>query len=164
MKLCEMTPEEFVHRMKASLEEQLNYLYKNKEFVENTRNFTRKEIGEKMWNQVFPQGRETPNNYFWILHDAKTNMVVGHLWLLIKPEDNTLFIGDIIIEEEVRGIGYGTICLKLIEEMGKNQFAAKYLELHVFKDNLKARKLYLRFGFEDKNEDSTGFTMAKAIN
>ena len=163
MKLCEMTSKEFVQIMRDSLELQLNDLYNYKEFIDNTQDFTREEIREKMWNQIFPQGRETPNNFFWIIHDANTNKKVGHLWLFTKPEDEILFIGDIFVDEEFRGRGYGTKCLELVEKMGKNKLASNILELHVFKHNPKARKLYLRFGFKDKKEDTTGFTMLKKI-
>ena len=163
MKLSEMTSKEFGQIMRESLELQLDDLYNYKEFIENTKNLTREDVREKMWNQVFPQGRETPNNYFWVLHDANTNMKVGHLWLFFKPEDKILFIGDIFVDEKLRGKGYGTKCLELVEKMEKNKFNSNLLELHVFKHNTKARKLYLRLGFKDKNEDTTGFTMLKKI-
>jgi len=158
-----MTPKEFDQIMRESLEIHLDDLYNYKEFIESTQNLTRKKIREKMWNQILPQGQETPNNYFWILHDANTNKKVGYLWLFTKPENKILFIGQIFVDEEFRGRGYGTKCLGLVEKMGKNKFASNSLELHVFKHNPKARKLYIRFGFKDKNEDTTGFTMVKKI-
>jgi len=161
MILIEMPSQDFDPLMKASLHRFITDLYMTE--TEMTQNNSPEELGEKMWNQIFPQGQNTPNQFFWILHEEAIKMNVGCLWLSLNPEEESLFIGDIFVDHEYRGNGYGTKCLELVEKMGKHKFNIKNLELHVSKHNPRAKKLYEAFGFELGREETSGYAMIKKI-
>lgn len=62
-------------------------------------------------------------------------------------EDGVLFLLNVVVDEAVRGKGYGKILVKETLEAACN-FGAEKLCLQVVADNTVAVKLYESFGFE----------------
>jgi ribosomal protein S18 acetylase RimI-like enzyme len=65
------------------------------------------------------------------------------------PKD-TLFIYDIVIEEHLRGKGYGRAALLLLEDVAR-ALGKRRISLHVFAHNDRARRLYEELGYRPTN-------------
>jgi len=63
-----------------------------------------------------------------------------------KMKHQSLFV--IIVDEKRRGQGIGTLLIKEMMRMAKNQFNVELLHLEVYEDN-PAYRLYKRLGFEE---------------
>lgn len=59
----------------------------------------------------------------------------------------TGYISHVVVYKPYRGMGYGNQLVKLIIEIGRHS-QVNYIWLHVQKDNLLAKHLYLKYGFE----------------
>ena len=92
-------------------------------------------------------------NYKLIITKGK---VIGSL-LVVKHKDGYL-LDEIYLEENFRNKGIGTNIIKniLIEK--------NIVYLWTYKDNIKAIKLYLKFGFEIKEETETRYFMKFVTN
>jgi len=163
IELQKMTVEEFESIMEKSLLEFISDLEVYREEFEEKFDTSPKMFAESKWSQMLPDGINTENNYFWIIKKLDSMEPIGHLWLLEYPEKKVTFIADIFLKKEYRGAGYGTFVLKYVEKIAKMDHLSKAIELHVFKHNPRALKLYERIGFENFKEDFTGNTMIKKI-
>ena len=163
IELQKMAVEEFESIMKKSFKKYISDLDVYREEFEKNFDFSPKKFAEKQWSQMLPNGINTENNYFWIIKKFDSVEFIGHLWLLKHPEKKKTFIADIFLKKEYRGAGYGTFVLKFVEKIAKIDHLSKAIELHVFKHNPKAMKLYERIGFENIEKDFTGYTMIKKI-
>ncbi len=100
---------------------------------------------------------------FWIIKKGDSGEPLGHLWLVKEPKKDNTFISDIFLKKGHRGGGYGTFVLNLVEKIAKKDHLSKAIELHVFKHNPRAVKLYERMGYEKIEEDFTGYRLIKKI-
>lgn len=102
------------------------------------------------FTSLLPQGKSTRNNFVYSIVDEKDNeRRVGIIWYAVDSQHfprNTVFIYDIVIDEDMRGKGYGRASLLLLEDraraLGKQRMA-----LHVFGHNERARRLYEELGY-----------------
>lgn len=108
---------------------------------------------------LLPKGRETPDHYFFTLHDERTNERVGELWFALQRQEGwpQLFIFWIGIDEAHRRRGHAASALAAVEAEAKRLGAVR-VALHVFGDNAGARALYGRSGFVEAD-----LVMAKAV-
>ena len=78
---------------------------------------------------------------------------MGMIWYAVDrpqfPKD-TLFIYDIVIDEDKLGKGHGRAALLLLEDMAR-ALEKKRISLHVFAHNERARKLYDELGYRPTN-------------
>lgn len=81
--------------------------------------------------------------------------VIGHLMLRYTNGDkNTLRVGFVIVDDSMRGQGYGKKMLKMAEDYAFGILKAKRLTLGVFENNPSAYHCYKAAGFcEIKTED-----------
>ncbi|MEA2520718.1 MAG: hypothetical protein QOI81_364 [Actinomycetota bacterium] len=108
------------------------------------------EQSEREQSELLPDGLRTPGHRLVIAEDPATGQQVGWLWLGDRKSDagHVAWVYDIVVEEGVRGSGYGRAILAQAEvlatEMGLNR-----IELNVFGDNGAARALYESSGYHE---------------
>lgn len=78
------------------------------------------------------------------------NNVVGHLILRNPGDDKTVIrLGFIIVDNKMRGKGYGKILLNLAIKYAKEELNATEINLGVFKNNESAYRCYSSVGFKE---------------
>ncbi len=107
------------------------------------------ELSRKSFEQLLPEGLNTPNSYLYAVVDPAVDVKVGYLWIHIsdEPLGRSAFIYDIMIYENFQGKGYGTQTMSALEEEAKRLQVDKIL-LHVFGHNKIALGLYQKMGYE----------------
>ena len=91
-----------------------------------------------------PDGIHTKDQYLWSIIDERENKI-GILWVQIK--ERNAFIFDFVIDESLRGKGFGKQALAAMDEKLKSM-NVESVGLHVFGDNVSAQELYKKMGFE----------------
>ena len=75
--------------------------------------------------------------------------VVGHIILRYPdPSKTVIRFGFVIVDDSLRGKGYGKQMLQLAIQKAKNEFGAKKISLGVFDNNLSAFHCYESVGFK----------------
>ncbi len=100
---------------------------------------------EDDFNNIIPQGLDTPDNYFFSIVNEKEEDV-GYIWYLIDGNIGA-FICDLFIKEDFRRKGYASQTLDLMEHEVK-QHGCKAITLNVFDFNIEARALYEKCGYK----------------
>ena len=95
--------------------------------------------------QLLPDGLTSKNQHLFTIVDEETNAKVGVLW--VNSEGGHAFIYDFIINETLRGKGYGKQALIALDEKLKTM-NVESVGLHVFGDNISAQELYKKTGFQ----------------
>ncbi|XXX78955.1 GNAT family N-acetyltransferase [Sorangium sp. So ce134] len=92
------------------------------------------------------QGLATPDHHLFAVLEGSA--VVGHLWIGLTTVDGfrSAFIYDIQLREGARGRGLGRRVMALAEETARG-LDARDVELHVFAQNTRARRLYESLGY-----------------
>ena len=100
------------------------------------------------FNSYLPLGLKTTGHDFYQIKDASGNPC-GYLWYGERLERNkrSIFIYDILVEEQFRGRGYAKWMLGWLENTVKCMNIDE-ITLHVLGYNYKARELYETNGFE----------------
>ena len=85
--------------------------------------------------------------------------VIGHLILRNPTEDKSIVrLGFIIVDNKVRGMGYGKKLLKLAINWARERLNAKEINLGVFKENIGAYKCYASIGFKEIGVEKSIYT------
>lgn len=109
------------------------------------------ELAKLTFTELLPDGLDTKDHYLYLLEvDGE---IVGNLWLCnrVSPSgERFLFIYDIEIKEDFRGMGYSKSALYLTQEKAR-ELGVNSIGLHVFGSNKIARNLYKGFGFVETN-------------
>jgi ribosomal protein S18 acetylase RimI-like enzyme len=106
------------------------------------------------WASLLPDGIHSKYQYLWSILDEQGHKL-GVLWVQIK--DGRAFIYDFIVDEGLRGKGYGKQALAALDEKLKDM-EVESVALHVFGDNSRAQELYKKMGFQ-----VTGIHMKKDL-
>ena len=94
--------------------------------------------------------KEPDNFYPWIAFDEE-NHVVGHFIMRYLNGNNKLLrFGWVIVDDSIRGKGYGTEMLRLGLKYAFDILGVDKVTLGVFENNESAHKCYMKAGFEDK--------------
>ena len=81
--------------------------------------------------------------------------VVGHIMLRYPdPSKTVIRFGFVIVDDQLRGKGYGKQMLRLAIQKAKNEFGAKKITLGVFDNNPSAFHCYESVGFKVIGTDS----------
>ena len=100
---------------------------------------------KSMLREILPQGELTSGHEFrWITHAGNR---VGRIWFGPTPGDETtLYIWDILVDNDQQGLGYGGATLDLVAGLARQRqlFA---VALTVFDTNPEARRLYESKGY-----------------
>ena len=99
-------------------------------------------------DRLLTNGLETPEHFLYMvqLKDSKTEDQIGYLWLNVNENKRSCFVCDIYLFEQFRSKGLGMKILELIDTRMVEQKIQK-ISLHVFGDNVIARKLYDKLGY-----------------
>ncbi len=110
------------------------------------------------FNRLLPDGLKTKDSFLYSVKNGE--QIVGFTWFVIRgAQDNRkAFICDIIVEEELRGKGYGRSTMLLVEQEAK-KLGLKQIGLHVFAFNERAVGLYQSLGYL-----TTDLTMEKSLS
>ena len=102
-------------------------------------------------NAFYAEIRENGGKPYSFYEDDK---LIGHFVLrMLKDEKiDTLRIGFIIVDNSVRGKGYGSKMLSAAIPFGFKEYSAQRITLGVFENNPKARKCYESVGFTQWGE------------
>jgi RimJ/RimL family protein N-acetyltransferase len=106
--------------------------------------------------ELLPEGVATPNHYLFTIVGDPTGEKLGAIWLAVEPRGG--FIYDLLILEPYRRRGYAEEAMHRIEDVAREKGVSK-ISLHVFGDNLGARKLYAKLGYAETN-----VVMAKSLS
>jgi ribosomal protein S18 acetylase RimI-like enzyme len=109
----------------------------------------------KSFESLLPDGIHSKNQYIWSILDEENNKV-GVLWVQVK--DQKAFIYNFVIDEALRGQGFGKQALAAMDAKLKSM-DVQSVALHVFGDNVSAQGLYKKMGFE-----ITGIHMRKIFD
>lgn len=106
------------------------------------------ELARKSFENYLPQKYHTENHFLRTVV-GEGNELVGFYWfaLIGAANNKRAFIYDIIVEENMRGKGFGRKVMELIEAEVK-ELGIKSLSLHVFASNKVAVGLYDSLNFE----------------
>jgi ribosomal protein S18 acetylase RimI-like enzyme len=102
------------------------------------------ERSRKEFEHYLPDGIHSKDQYLYSIVDDNATKI-GVLWVQVK--DRKAFIFDFVIDEELRGKGYGKQALAAMDEQLKSM-EVESVELHVFGDNIPAQELYKKAGFQ----------------
>lgn len=102
------------------------------------------------YDRLLPQGRATPDHYLCIIIDEESGERVGLIWYWHDKARERVFLYDIIIDEDRRRQGYAAQALAQLENEAR-ALGAEQIGLHVFGNNVAARRLYEKMGYEETN-------------
>ena len=107
---------------------------------------------EREFQDLLPQGPDTPDNVLYTLHDPHEDADVGVLWYALQrtPHATTAFIYEVEVFEAYRRRGYATQAFTLLETDAAARGATR-IGLHVFGHNTAARALYEKLGYHATN-------------
>ncbi len=108
------------------------------------------ERSRREHDDLLPQGLGTSGHLVMIAEDDETGEQIGWLWIAERDSDagKVAWIYDIVIEEALRGRGYGR-ALMAEAELLAGQMGLSRVELNVFADNAVARSLYESSGYRE---------------
>jgi len=109
---------------------------------------------------LLPEGPATRDHFLYSVRDESAAAEVGIVWFALTNSGagRSVWIYDIIIDEDFRRRGYATRTLELVENRAA-ELGARRVELHVFGHNHGAHALYEKLGYT-----ATSITMAKPIH
>ena len=117
------------------------------------------ERSREEFNKLLKNGLRTENNYLYTAMDGDRD--VGILWIAIMKHDGvneTIWIYDIVVNENMRGKGYGYQIMNALEEKAR-ELNQSSISLHVFGHNTPAIELYKKCGY-----GITNIVMQKNLN
>jgi ribosomal protein S18 acetylase RimI-like enzyme len=131
-------------------------------FLEHlTRSYAEEHIRAGRWNpeeglaesrkeiqKLLPGGLETTNHFFYSIVGGSPEEKVGAIWLAIEPRGG--FVYDLQLDDTFRRRGYAEEAMRLLEHVAEERGVRK-ISLHVFADNVGARKLYTKLGYVETN-------------
>lgn len=118
-------------------------IWKEDESVE----LARAEIAEGL-----PQGVDTPNHHFLVVHDDGSGDRVGELWYCLRPRGSRqqLFVCWIGIDGQHRRRGHATAVFNRMDGEAR-RLGAYLVGLGVDGDDVAALSLYTKLGFVPRN-------------
>jgi ribosomal protein S18 acetylase RimI-like enzyme len=113
----------------------------------------------RQFQNLLPDGLDTPDQFLYAVHDAAQQRYVGYLWFGVMDDGGQVFavLYDFVIFDPYRRRGYGTQALQALEQRIEAQ-GLDEIRLHVFGHNHAARTLYEKLGYV-----TTDITMAKRL-
>ena len=112
------------------------------------------EWSKREFEHYLPEGIHSKDQYLYSITE-KSGRKIGVLGVQVK--DQKAFIYDFVIDETFRGKGYGKETLMALDEI-LNSMNVESIALQVFGDNIIAKELYKKMGYE-----ITGIQMKKRL-
>ncbi|MGZ4133015.1 MAG: GNAT family N-acetyltransferase [Actinomycetota bacterium] len=139
-----MTPEEFAAYLTWVVDDYAAELARNGKATGET------ALGQARasFDDLLPQGLDTPRQVLLVGEDAADGRRIGHLWFGPSDVEGRAWLYDVTVEEAQRGKGYGRALMQGFEDAARaHGYAAA--GLNVFGDNAVARSLYLSLGYRE---------------
>lgn len=76
--------------------------------------------------------------------------ILGFITINPRKFDNSLFIEEIFVKENCRNVGIGSTLLDFVDYLALKKFNYKNVQLSVHESNNRAKKLYIKKGFNFK--------------
>ena len=97
-------------------------------------------------------GCEEPANFYpWIALD-EDDRIVGHFIMrYLNGDKRVIRFGWVIVDDSIRGKGYGTEMLRTGLKYAFDVLGAKIISIGVYENNEIAHNCYKKLGFEDKS-------------
>jgi len=97
----------------------------------------------------------TAKNVFPFTAIDDDGKIVGHIMLRYPdPSKSVIRLGFVIVDDQLRGKGYGKQMLQLAIQKAKQEYGAKKISLGVFDNNTSALHCYESVGFKIIGTDS----------
>jgi ribosomal protein S18 acetylase RimI-like enzyme len=111
------------------------------------------------YEQLLPQGRATPGQHLFTIHDAAAAVDVGALWLAVvdHPGGRSGFVYDIAVLPAYRRQGHARAALAALDTLARD-WCLSEIGLHVFAQNVAAQALYRSLGYQ-----TTSINMLKRL-
>lgn len=93
---------------------------------------------------------EEDNFYPWIAYDDENNIVGHFIMRYLKGDNRILRFGWVIVNDSIRGKGYGTQMLKTGLTYAFDVLGVDKVTIGVFENNELAHNCYKKVGFVDK--------------
>ena len=145
--LRKMIENEFINWRKWHISDYTKDLIATGEYSETEA----KEEAESSYS-LLANGLSTLGHHLFIAEND-VGIPVGMIWYIIENE-NCIFIADFLVYDEYRRMGYGSAILTELECKVKPK-GYSIIELHVFKHNTAAIKLYDKCGFTPVEVDGS---------
>ncbi|MEM0157010.1 MAG: GNAT family N-acetyltransferase [Thermoplasmataceae archaeon] len=105
------------------------------------------DLSRKSFKNLLPDGKETEGHSIMNIVNVASEEYVGVLWVEWNNRDHrSTYVWDIIIYEEFRQKGYGSLALKSLEKMAREKGSLS-ITLHVFGHNKPALAMYSSLGY-----------------
>lgn len=117
---------------------------------------------KKEYNETFPQGYHTPENYFYVIQNDKKEDVGKIFYQTHYEKKDVAFITEFVIKEEHRNKGYGKSALKKVAEDAREK-GYKKMGLNVFLHNKISYPMYLKDGYKIIEEIDGNAIMEKEL-
>ena len=103
----------------------------------------------QMFEDLLPQGLDTPNNHLYEIIDEWDDVTVGMLWFKIEERggDKEAYVCDIFVKPEHQRKGHASRAFRSLEDKVK-ELGLSGIGLNVFGNNVQAHRLYERLGYE----------------
>lgn len=103
---------------------------------------------EQQYQQILPQGLQTPTHYFWMVMDQQLAKKVGIVWFALREQDGEqqALVYDVKIFEEFRSRGYVTHASQLLAKKAA-ELGATTVSVRIFGHNLATREMYEKLGY-----------------
>ena len=111
------------------------------------------EEATKEYDRLLPQGVTTEHHHLYVVLESEDDSPVGYMWYEVRHAETTplVFVCDLRIFEPHRRKGHAKTALTILESLARKDHGARRIGLHVFGDNLPARRLYEQAGFGEKH-------------
>lgn len=100
------------------------------------------------YQQLLPQGLQTPQQYLWMVVDKKLGQKVGIIWFALHEQDGEqqAWVYDVRIFEGFRRRGYVTLTSQILAKQAA-KLGATAVSVHVFEHNRAPREMYEKLGY-----------------
>jgi ribosomal protein S18 acetylase RimI-like enzyme len=109
------------------------------------------ELARRDHQELLPQGRATPGNYFFTIADPQ-GTAVGVLWFAVKTRFSAgaAYVFDVRVRPERRREGHALRAFLALEDEVR-KLGLSGIALHVFGHNEGAQALYAKLGYQPTN-------------
>ena len=115
-------------------------------------------LAASSFERLLTDGLETPRHALLVAEDGSTGERIGILWFGPSSDDDSrAWIYDVVVEEGLRGQGWGRAVLTAFEPEARSRGFTS-AGLNVYGDNVVARHLYETMGYGE-----TSRQMAKSL-
>ena len=109
------------------------------------------EMSQKEHEALLPQGKDTPDNYFYSIL-GKSGVTVGTIWFAAEErgKSHVAYVYNLMVWPEHRRQGHALRAFEALEDEVRRMGLAG-IALHVFGHNTAAQALYAKLGYKPTN-------------